>query len=104
MMAICSMMARSLGVLGAANRRWRIVAPGVASNSVVATKRTGPIAVGTVFRYVRSSYGRQSRTSSMIATDTGIARIFVFGGPGLIATFGHPTVHPGTDAPPTTHS
>ena len=35
--AICSMMARSLGVLGAANRWWRIVPPGVGSNSVVAS-------------------------------------------------------------------
>jgi RNA polymerase sigma-70 factor (ECF subfamily) len=38
-------------------------------------------------------------------TDTGIARIFVFGGgPDLIATFGLPAVHHGTDVLPTTHS
>jgi hypothetical protein len=36
----------------------------------------------------------------LTVTDTGIARIFVFGGPDLIATFGLPTVLPGTDALP----
>jgi RNA polymerase sigma-70 factor, ECF subfamily len=40
----------------------------------------------------------------LTVTDTGIARILVFGGPDLIATFGLPTVYPGTDALPTTHS
>jgi RNA polymerase sigma-70 factor, ECF subfamily len=41
----------------------------------------------------------------LTVTDTGIARIFVFGGgPDLIATFGLPAVHHGTDVLPTTHS
>lgn len=40
----------------------------------------------------------------LTVTDTGIARIFVFGGPDLIATFGLPAVLPGTDALPTAHS
>jgi RNA polymerase sigma-70 factor, ECF subfamily len=41
----------------------------------------------------------------LTVTNTGIARIFVFGrGPHLIATFGLPAVHRGTDVLPTTHS
>ena len=47
------MMVRSVAVLGAANRWWMIVPLGVGSNSVVARKRTGPIGVGRVFRYVK---------------------------------------------------